>query len=159
MDNVKTDELWKFIEGYPNYMVSSHGRVMNAKRKRILANIFNPKGYASVCLGRNKPFRVNRLVAQAFVPNPENKSQVNHIDEVKENNHASNLEWATSLENIQHSMKNVYTVTDPQGKQHVVRHLTEFCKEHQLNTGNMCQASLGKMPPRLGWSIQRGATC
>lgn len=64
------------------------------------------KGYASVSI-RNKTYLVHRLVALAWLPNPEGKPQVNHIDGVRDNNHADNLEWVTNLENRKHAKENL----------------------------------------------------
>ena len=115
-------EIWKEIEGYDGiYSVSSIGNVRSIDRmtyhptsKQILVRgrdkaIKDSNGYRAVFLtyntiGRNK--LVHRLVAQAFIPNPENKPQVNHINGVKHDNRVENLEWATSKENIQHVFEN-----------------------------------------------------
>lgn len=112
-------EIWKSIEGYEGYYeVSNYGRVRSvdrtltysngylAKHKgRILKGETDKKGYKRVRLSKNdktKKFQVHRLVAMAFIPNPENKKFVNHIDENSSNNRLDNLEWVTGSENMRH---------------------------------------------------------
>lgn len=121
MDEIKV-EIWKDIENYPNYQISNFGRVKSKKRitrvgiknvKKIIRNekILKPlkltKGYLGIRLYDNnsnaKTFKIHRLVAQAFIPNPNNLPQVNHIDGDKTNNRIDNLEWCTCLENMNHS--------------------------------------------------------
>ena len=101
-------EQWKAVVGYEGlYEVSSHGNVRSIKRDIILKLVKNKKtGYLNVTLckdGKAKCFRIHRLVAIAFIPNPDNKETVNHIDEDKTNNHVCNLEWNTHKENTRHS--------------------------------------------------------
>jgi hypothetical protein len=80
------------------------------RRKRILKQYTNELGYLKVNLydiaGKCKKKYVHRLVAQAFIPNPDNLPVVNHIDCDKANNHVDNLEWCTQKDNIAHSIKN-----------------------------------------------------
>jgi hypothetical protein len=101
-------EEWKPVSGYEGlYEVSNFGRVRSLKTGIMLR--LNNRGleYRSVLLCKkdlaNKSLRVHRLVAQAFIPNPENKPCVNHIDNNPNNNRVSNLEWVTPKENYQHS--------------------------------------------------------
>ena len=99
-------EEWKEIQDYPNCQVSSEGRVEQDGKLRPLYK--NKDGYMVVNIGKGKSrkqFRVNRLVASAFIPNPENKPQVNHKNSVRCDDRVENLEWSTSKENIQHSLK------------------------------------------------------
>lgn len=111
------DEVWKDIEGYEGlYQISNLGRVRSLDRKIEYSNghivlhkgkmlkPFPDKGreYLNVNLnknGKNTKFRINRLVALAFISNEEHKSQVNHKDENKQNNRVDNLEWVTPKEN------------------------------------------------------------
>lgn len=112
-------EIWKDIPGYEGlYQVSNLGRVKAlermTKRERPLfvkERILCPgkrTGYLIVSLGSGKArksYSVHRLVANAFIPNPENKRTVNHKDGNKMNNEASNLEWNTDKENLNHAIK------------------------------------------------------
>lgn len=103
---VRTINLKPVINnGRTNYYVSDDGRVFNSKNKEKAQRI-NKDGYLKVDLYRNgnrTTERVNRLVATAFIPNPENKPDVNHKDGNKLNNHYSNLEWVTKSENMKHA--------------------------------------------------------
>lgn len=113
-------EVWKDIAGYEGvYQVSNHGRVKSldrlvkharfglVKRKgKILKPFIDTYGYLEVRLckdGGGVCCSVHRLVLSAFVPNPENKETVNHINENKTDNRVENLEWATQYENMHHN--------------------------------------------------------
>lgn len=107
-------EEWKPIEGYEGlYEISNFGRVKSLNylrnyREKILINMRTNKGYLYVTLYKykiQKHFQSHRLVALAFIPNPENKRCVNHIDNIRDNNITSNLEWVTHKENMEHAAK------------------------------------------------------
>jgi|DEB0MinimDraft_4_1074332.scaffolds.fasta_scaffold67134_2 hypothetical protein len=95
-------EIWKTIEEFPKYEVSSQGKVRNIKTGRVLKTSLNNKGYKQVNLG--KSLLVHRLVCLTFLPN---KSEtVNHIDGDKFNNNVSNLEWCTNEYNQKQAWEN-----------------------------------------------------
>lgn len=90
--------MYKEISDYPNYIVYDNGRVQNQKSGRFLQPQFFGNGYLRVGLskdGEQKMFLVHRLVAEAFLPNPEGLPVVNHKDGNPSNNNVSNLEWCT----------------------------------------------------------------
>lgn len=115
-------EEWRQVVGYDFYMVSNLGRVKSLTRTpvfkdgrnrefegQILKPIKARNDYLQANLfvnGKNKLSRIHRLVAQAFIPNPDSKPMVNHKDGDKSNNNVSNLEWCTRQENEEHASKN-----------------------------------------------------
>lgn len=112
----------KQIEGFENYLISLDGKVFSLKTMSFLKLRKNREGgYFRVELydekinnnRKRKLFSVARLVAKAYLPNPENKPTVNHIDGNKENNMLCNLEWATYSENNKHAIdNNLHPLTD-----------------------------------------------
>lgn len=96
------EEIWKSIPGFEDYTVSNLGRVMN-KHGRIMKLSNHKQGYKLIGLKKDKKLycrQVHRLVALAFIPNPDNLPQVNHKDECKTNNCVDNLEWCDAKYNI-----------------------------------------------------------
>jgi hypothetical protein len=123
-------EEWKDIEGYEGlYQVSNHGRVKSFKygKEKILKGSITTKGYLQVYLHKDnkiKRFNGHRLIAIHFIPNPDNKPQVNHIDGNKLNNNISNLEWNTQSENLNHAFDTGLKIS-VKGEHHVLSKLTE----------------------------------
>lgn len=102
--NISND--WKAVDGFHDCYVNKNGNVSNSDGFVLKARPIGLRGYLAVRICRNgktKILYVHRLVAEAFIPNPENKPVVNHIDGNKLNNDFTNLEWVTWSENLQHA--------------------------------------------------------
>ena len=171
-------EEWRDVAGYEDlYQVSSEGRVKSLERKlphwrggeqikkeRILKPDVSQDGYLRVGLyagGKRKRFRVHRLVCEAFHENPDGKPCVNHIDENKTNNCASNLEWCTSSENNNHGTRNErsaknrsksvgqYTLDGDLVK--VWQSTNEVERQTGFSHGNICKSANGKHKQAYGF--------
>jgi hypothetical protein len=138
------NEIWRDIEGYDGvYQISNLGRVQSFERKEEFrgshrnrkGGVFNSckkNGYRIALLRKNhqpKTFKISRLVALHFIPNPENKPFVNHIDGDKGNDFCTNLEWVTPSENSCHARDNGLR-NPPNGSNH---------KNSKLNEGKVIE--------------------
>ena len=158
MENI---EIWKDIENYEGkYQVSDLGRVRSLERdiyyqngtihhlkEKMLVQRIDKYGYMRVNLylnGKIKTILTHRLVAEAFIPNPENKPQINHRDEVKTNNVVENLEWCSAQENVNYGTRTARAVQNhkyPKLGNHP-KAKAIFCEE--LNKEFDCITSAGK---------------
>ena len=141
-------EEWKDIKGYEGiYQISSFGRVYSVKNNIFISQSVRANGYMQISLhkdGKRKPVLVHRLVAEAFIPNPENKETVNHLDEDKTNNRVDNLEWATVKENCNYGTHTERVVSH---KRHPVylletntiyKSLAEAARQTGINVSTIC---------------------
>lgn len=146
--------MWKVSDLFPNYEVSDQGEVRNAKTKKLLSLKKKIRGYVYVHLhqdGKSKVVTVHRLIASAFIPNPNNLETVNHINYIKDDNRVENLEWMSYSENS--GNKNPHKIIV--GKQieqldlngNILAEfdsISQAAKELQINRGNINQVCLGK---------------
>jgi len=103
-------EEWKVLDSFPNYKISNTGKIISLKFNKEIGKKSNyNNGYITVTLrgtNENKSLYKHRLVAQLFIPNPNNKPDINHIDGNKWNCSIDNLQWVTKSENTQHAVSN-----------------------------------------------------
>lgn len=102
------EEIWKAVPDFEGlYQVSNWGRIRRTKDRRLIVSRFDKERYCIVHLtknGKQRSKKFHRLVATVYVPNPENKAQVNHKNGIKHHNYAWNLEWTTQQENRYHAV-------------------------------------------------------
>lgn len=142
-------EVWKNINGFEQYQVSSLGNIKN-KGGKLKSVQTTKNGYSQVLLWighKAKGVFIHRMVAEAFIPNPENKTDVNHIDGNKANNRVENLEWCTRSENLRHAYKNNLRVASNQ------KLTLDEVKEIKLNQDKLSRKELAKKFNVSYWTI------
>jgi len=105
---LQNQENWASINNYLNYQISTHGRVRNANSGKIMKSYTRDDGYQTIPLCENgirKNHRIHRLVAEAFIPNPNNYPCIDHIDRSRVNNNYNNLRWVTNAMNSKNRSK------------------------------------------------------
>ena len=147
-------EIWRDIKGYERkYMVSNLGRVKslnyrNTGKEGIMKGRDDGNGYLKVQLckdGKVKNCRINRLVAMAFIPNPNNLPEVNHKDKIRTNNRVDNSEWCTSQYNIEYSQaKAVIGINKVSGLILEFPSLMEASRQMGISQGNITMCCQGK---------------
>lgn len=149
-------EVWKTIEGFERYEISNLGRVKSNFANKIMKPHKMPNGYERVSLTNGFKFYgfyVHRLVAIAFIYNPENKSNVNHINSIRNDNRLENLEWTTPKENTRHSM--IYGNNKQDGELHPnSKLLNSDIKDILENKDNVTQRKLA-----LKYNVSTATIC
>lgn len=137
-------EIWRDIQGYEGlYQVSNLGRVKSLKRKtinnrcfkeRILKTGLETVGYYSVvlCKEKQKTKTIHRLVAETFIPNPNNYPCVNHKNGIKTDNRIENLEWCTYRENTKHAIDVIQTNKGPVGNKNHCKQISQYDLQHNF---------------------------
>lgn len=179
-------EIWKDIKGYEGkYQISNLGRVKSFPRKgarkteHILKPNKNHRGYLIIHLQNNykrKGVVLHRLVAEAFIPNPNNLPQVDHIDDNKENNKVSNLQWITNYDNMRKSWETGARSLEKsykRGKEHprakkIIQYdkkgnyiktwdcILEASRVLKINDKNICACAKGKRPTAYNYIWKYG---
>lgn len=148
-------EEWKEVIGFEQrYLVSNTGKIYSILANRILKTCISNRGYELVCLrneeGKRKQYTVHKIVATAFIPNPNGYPIINHKDENKLNNSISNLEWCSySYNNTYNHIREKATNTLINNNQIFYiydldmnligefKNMRKFCREYNVNNGNL----------------------
>ena len=173
------EEIWKPIEGFAGYEVSNQGnigRFLRSLRSRskniwkIRKPIEDTNGYLKINLSIYSVMttkRIHRLVAKEFIPNPENKPMVNHINGTKTDNRVENLEWCTSSENNFHAYRTglkkqganssrtkPVMVIDKDGNHVLTIYGEKECKQYGFDSGHVSKCCSGKRKSHKGYTFR-----
>jgi len=160
-----TGEIWKVINGYPDYEISNKGRVKalskvrnsihgtRTTREKIITQHYNKLlGYIYVNMyqkGMPTSRSLHRIIAINWIPNPENKREVNHIDGNKQNNSIENLEWMSSLENTRHS----FTTNSKKSLVLNIEKAEEIREMHKMGMTNSQIALVLGIQRKMAWRV------
>lgn len=162
-------EKWWYIDGYPNYMISNHGRVWSSKTRRFLKpRPANEYGHLSVSLcanGHIDYMLIHRLVAKAFIPNPNKRPIIRHLDDDPSNNYAYNLAWGTQKENFADCIANgkanclsletpIVAINTDTGRRHIYRSQSKAARDLGVNSANIWKVLHGERPHTRGWRFE-----
>ena len=164
-------EIWRDIHGYEGkYQVSNYGRIKSLYTNKLKKATIKNTGYKCVDLylnGKRENKTIHRLVAMAFIPNPNSYKVINHIDGNKLNNNVNNLEWCTQSYNIKHSYdNNLHIPTIEKAinsrKRKILCHqnnkkynsIIEAAKDLNLNTGKICEVCKGTRNHTKGYTFE-----
>lgn len=137
------------------YAVSSKGRLKNVRTGRIITGTQHNQGYRRAFLevfGTKKSYYIHRLVAKAFIPNPNALSDVDHISGVKHHNCVCNLQWLSSTDNKRKHNLKTYLVTSPDGETFTTEDIKEFCIPRGLNPVNLRNVANGARVHHKKWT-------
>jgi hypothetical protein len=155
------EELWKPISGFEDYMVSNSGRIWSKKRNKFLSQKKNRYGYLMIRLYKNgddDTLTVHRLVAKAFLPNPEGYEEVHHINEQKTDNRVENLEWCSRQYNTEFSQAGHYVLYDPSDEPIKIYNLRKFARQNNLSQAGLKNVAKGKAISYLGYTVNPGVS-
>ncbi len=158
-------EEWKLVKGTEDYYISNLGRFkrITPKGESLRKQSIDKDGYRRVNIGHNK-YRTHRLVAEAFIPNPNNYPVVDHLDNDKKNCKSSNLEWVTIQENtrragedglLSRSGQQMVLAIDPEGNGFLYKNIASCSRDLNLPTRNTCKVASGKQVTVYGYKIQK----
>ena len=157
------EEIWKPIKNYENlYEISNFGVIRKVKTKRPLKVFYRTNGYYTTSLCKDYKVTMvylHRLIAETFIPNPDNLPCVNHIDGNKTNNDLNNLEWCSLLDNIRHAYKNSLMENNRKVAQYDINgnyiktynSTNEASKETNISQSSISMCALGKYKQTKGY--------
>lgn len=166
---------WRTIKGFNNrYLVSEKGEVFDTIRNKNVVQSYTVDGYKKLNLRLNNKYycrKVHRLVAESFIPNPQQKEQVNHKNEIKDDNNVYNLEWTTPKENSNYGNRNskiskantngklsikvvAYLQSDP-AKKFYFKSISEASKILKLTPSRVAEVVSGKYNQTKGYVIEK----
>lgn len=161
------DKLWEAIPGWEMYRISSDGSVLNTITNKLLSHSVDNHGYVIIQLQqkcKRKNFKLHRLLAVLFIPNPDNLPVVNHKDGNKLNNELSNLEWVTYLYNNVHAIetglrtktsnKPVIATELATGIEREFGSGAECARYIDTSSGNVSRILIGRRKTAKGYSIR-----
>ena len=140
-----------------DYLITEEGDVYSRKFGKLKKMKQRTERYKAINLwnnGKEKAHYVHRLVAETYIPNPDNLPEVNHKDEDKTNNNVANLEWSTHADNIQHSLAKSYIVENVRtGERQTIFNLRAFCRQLGLNRSCLKDTLTGGKKQHKGYKL------